>query len=617
MQRRIKMNSASLQEAFPEVYREFFSKCSIVTSASGGFWFAGEYAVLEGGLSITQKVPMRFYVGIIPTKKPGIVDLGGYEFVPSTQEFKPVDFNYWWQATKNIFNDFLQRELENSLPDGDHRGFQFTYITEIPTSAGLNASAALSAAMANAFLVYTKKLTPEIIEQWNTKKSSELVKDPLFNQAFRFAWKLEAILQGGFSSGSAVFACFINSIYPIIYFSEKRKKKNNLLEGGHFPAYNFQTIGIFDKINYQGFNFEELEPDISGDWPFDFGLIYSGDFVRTSAVIRSLPAFEEHLKRVRATIKEKIGLAVKKWSEDSALVSIIKNPQEMRDSYIRSINSIAVRVFYHLLHTFRSGATEERFTKLAENINIHQDSLRIFNISSSRLDFICDFLVHEGNKLGESVGCKISGSGKKGDLLFIAPFNGLRDEIWNIISRLQRETNENIFLDYACWLDGIGSQGIVLEQNVNVGIFSPIISSGTTEVCQLTPSGELISSLYTFEKFEKERNSFDLLLDTLEEDIYIRGRKLTSKDIKTARETVAVLKILIENLDKFVPSSSFSRSSYAADRGEFQSKIVSPINKVLEKEIGKKIPLIISGNIVDFSVKLRPGINIYMVKKRF
>jgi len=35
MQERIIMNSKSLQAKFPEVYREFFSKCPIVVSAPG------------------------------------------------------------------------------------------------------------------------------------------------------------------------------------------------------------------------------------------------------------------------------------------------------------------------------------------------------------------------------------------------------------------------------------------------------------------------------------------------------------------------------------------------------------------------------------------------------
>ncbi len=611
------MNSESLQEAFPAIYQDFFSKCSIAVSASGSFWFAGEYAVLEGGLAILQKVPMRFYIGISPSEKPGVTDLGGYEFVHSKKEFKKVDFHYWWQITKEAFNDFLENELKKTLPDGYPPGINITYLSEIPTSSGINASAALSATMACAFLTYTGEITPEIYNSWKGKKVSELSKDNLFDRAFRLAWKIEAILHGGASSGATVLAAFVNSNYPIIYFSEKRSGRKDASGKTRFPAYDPKTISIFDKIEFRCFGLDELEPDITGEWPIDFGLIYSGDFIRTPMVIKSMPDFEGHLERVRALIKEKIGSIIKKMPSHIVLTDIIKSPQEIRNSYMRSINATAARVFYNLIWTFRAGGSDARFAKLADTINIYQDSLRTFNISSPRLDFICDSIVHEGEKRNEKIGCKLSGSGKKGDILFVAPCNSFREDIWTIISGLRDETREDISLDYASWLDGIGDKNVSLEQDLKTNVLSPLISKGTVEIERLDSGGKISHEIYTLDKFEREKNSFGLLLDLPNGDIYIKGRKLTSKDVKTARETVSVLDILIKSIRKAVPNTSFSHSSYASDRGEFQGKIISPLNKILEKETGEKLPVSISGSIDVFSVKLEAGANICLIKRRF
>jgi hypothetical protein len=64
MENRIPMNSQSLQEKFPQVYQEFFSKCPIVVSCPRSFTWFGEQAVRYEGLSLRQNLPLRTYVGI-------------------------------------------------------------------------------------------------------------------------------------------------------------------------------------------------------------------------------------------------------------------------------------------------------------------------------------------------------------------------------------------------------------------------------------------------------------------------------------------------------------------------------------------------------------------------
>lgn len=74
--------------------------------------------------------------------------------------------------------------------------------------------------------------------------------------------------------------------------------------------------------------------------------------------------------------------------------------------------------------------------------------------------------------------------------------------------------------------------------------------------------------------------------------IHINGRKLTSEDLHSQTATVDILKVLIENIGKDIPNKEFLVSSYSKNKNDMLGKIVLPLIELIEKETGKKMPLI-------------------------
>lgn len=74
--------------------------------------------------------------------------------------------------------------------------------------------------------------------------------------------------------------------------------------------------------------------------------------------------------------------------------------------------------------------------------------------------------------------------------------------------------------------------------------------------------------------------------------MYIHGRKLTSEDLHSQTATVDILKILIENIGKEVSNKELPVSSYSKNKNDMQGKIIIPLLELIEKEIGKRLPLI-------------------------
>lgn len=609
------MNSESLQESFPEIYQEFFSKCSIATSASGAFWIAGEYAILYGGLGIFQKVPLKVYIGLKPTDDGSVSDGGGYVFNPAKQCFdKIVLSKILYAEAHEKLSALTKKYLEDVLGDR-YQGLSYFYIIEAPVANGYNTSATFAVTLATSILLFAKQIEPSVVEEINQRPVSELPHDTDFNTIFRFACKFEAIFHGGASAGSSVFASCVKSAYPIIFFTEKREGRETPTHGARLPAYS-KSLDLYDQFAYRGLSLDELG-GISGDWPIDFGIIYSGDYMPAANVIRSIADFENELEKTYSSARKKIGKIANAFPSGLLARSLDVKDAVFRN-YVRAVNATAVEVFVCLYNLLNLGASDPNFKELAEAINASQNALALFNVSSEKLNYICNIMLHEANKLDEPVGCKMSGPGKKGPVLFVAPYRGLRDNIDSIIEKLRKNTKEKtLSIQYLSWLDGIGKEGVTIEQCLDHKIYSDYISAGAVKITHLSTDGSTQIQTQTKEEYETTRATADIVLDASENDIFIRGKKITSKEIYTSRETIAILTILISEIKKWVSHKKFPPSSYASDRSEFQSKIISPLNKTLEKHLGKKLKLSMSGSAVDFSVKLEPGLGIYIAEEKF
>jgi len=613
MKERIQMNSASLQEKFPEVYREFFSKCPIVVSAPGNFFWAGEYGAFFGGLAIKQKVPLRVYVGLEPISLP-VFEMGEMlHFIPSHTCFER------WPSS------VIKKEGLISVLDGwlksqkisQETGFRINVLSEFPPGCGLSSSGAGSVALAVAAFLYYNLLPYQKIIHWRQLPVCELPFDKDFDQVFRTAWKIESLYHAGFSSGASCFTSLTHSSYPILHFIEKKTE-------------NYPSLDFIDQKRYFAFRIDEfanlssnspfLDLKSIGEWPIDFGLIYSGDVGTTEGAIKSLEGIRWDLSDLASEWRKVIKKS--KIPKDRILFSeIIRKPEsEIINPYIKAISTISLEVLHGLSWVFTSGSSERALRYLLRAVNTNHKLLDSLNVSSLILDKICFLVNKKVRDLGDDfgAGCKLIEPGKKGDILFVVNYHGLRDRIFDLISELRKETKENIWLDYASWIDGIEEKGVKVEQHLAEGIYSKFISEGSISLKSWTGADVSQTEITSLEDFEKEKSKIDLLLDAIENDIYIRGEKLTSKEIPSSSTTVEILGILLDNLGKSISDSQLPESSYSQDRNEMQSKIISPLVRVLKKRTNKTLPLKISGGLVDFKIKLDPSdLDIRILNKIF
>lgn len=608
MQDRITMNSKSLQAKFPEVYREFFSKCPIVVSAPGNFFWTGEYTHRFGGLSIKQHLPLRAYVGLEPHSSSSINLGDSFYFDLLDQHIKSRAFP---STIQNKLIEYLNH-LYGHIETNKKAGFKIHTVLEIPQHDGLAYSNAWSASLAVAVQLYLNSSSIGKVIGWRRIPLSRLSDDKEFNKTFSAVRKIESLFWWGTTSGVSSFTAMASSDLPIIYFIEEDQKNP------------IDSESIYQR-KYYAFRLDELgnKPsriDEVTEWPIDFGLIYSGVSVWTEGAIKSLQSLEWYLNDISKEWK-KIFKTYNIPNKNILLSKLINYPKFRKtDPYINALSYISLEVLYGLLWAFSEGFNEEALNFLFRAINRNHKLLGSINTSSPVLDKICLLVDQEARKSGDSLGagCKLNGAGKGGDILFITKRHGFDDKINDLIAGLRKEIKGDVCLDYASWIDGFEKEGVRVEQHIAEGIYSKFISEGAISLKNFTKEGALQTELTSLENFEKEKGEIDLLLNAMENDIYVRGEKLTSKEIPSSSATVEILSILLDNLGKSISNFQLPESSYSKDRNEMQSKIISPLVKIIKLKTKKSLPLKISGGLAEFRIKLDPSdLDIRILNKVF
>lgn len=232
MLKRQPLNTLTLQKKFPKVYRDFFADCQRVASASNSFLWTGEFAGFYGGLTVSQKLPIRSYVGFETTFDHEVAVSREYlTFQADTGEF----------AT-HLLDDRLATNLEGYIrahyaPAADFTGLRVHLLTEIPLGHSLGSNGAIAAALA---LLLTG--------EGNIKKT------------FQTAREVLSLSQAGHSSGVSAYVALADEHSPIVFSS-------------HNESYFAKSIHQLAKLR------------TPAAWPIDFGLIFSGGGANAESVI--------------------------------------------------------------------------------------------------------------------------------------------------------------------------------------------------------------------------------------------------------------------------------------------------------------------------------------------
>lgn len=141
-----------------------------------------------------------------------------------------------------------------------------------------------------------------------------------------------------------------------------------------------------------------------------------------------------------------------------------------------------------------------------------------------------------------------------------------------------RNDGHTAYLDYASWRDGYCSDGVRIEQFISRQLYSPYTKEGNVQFADTFGK----SYFGDYDGIVAKENDC-ILLDTIGSKIFVRGLRLTSKEIHSQTTTIDMMKLLLENVGKEIPNSALPSSSYSQNKNELVGKVVLPMRKIAKK----------------------------------
>lgn len=170
----------------------------------------------------------------------------------------------------------------------------------------------------------------------------------------------------------------------------------------------------------------------------------------------------------------------------------------------------------------------------------------------------------------------------------------------NSIQTLNKELNTQFTLDYASPVDGFDTEGIKVEQYISDGIYSPFCSPYRTIIFQNTE----ITHGHGEYKEIIENWKDGLLLNEVDNKIYLFGKKLTSQEIHSQSATIELLHHLMQYPWQEISNKELTPSAYSKNKNDMVGKIITPLQKYIAKHSTHKIDIHCKGSLNAFTITL-------------
>ena len=194
--------------------------------------------------------------------------------------------------------------------------------------------------------------------------------------------------------------------------------------------------------------------------------------------------------------------------------------------------------------------------------------------------------------------------------LFVTKYEKSRKTILNLIDELQHDGHQT-YLEYCSRKDWYSKTWLCINQDLKNKIYSPYITNNSIVyhdnqwANSITNMNDILSN-----------EDIDILLDAINNKVYIRGEKLDSKDLGSQSTTVEVFAKLLENIGQEVDNKQFAVSSYSKQRNQMLGKIILPLQELIKTKLNEELHVECTGSLYDFSLILNEKkLTIWVIKE--
>ncbi|MBM4177583.1 hypothetical protein FJ208_02180, partial [Candidatus Gribaldobacteria bacterium] len=360
------------------------------------------------------------------------------------------------------------------------------------------------------------------------------------------------------------------------------------LKQGYFPVYflNENQNGSLDGLF-------PIKKNVS--FPFDFYLLQLGEQKGGQ------PFSIEHLKEEMGEINQ-----FNKNNFEKNKNKEINNFWEDGLSLMRFLSS---KVLFSLGRAFTNNNPKNNLRDLFQAIDQHQVLFLLTGFLSKNTEAfsgVAHYLSHLNDELG--CGVKSISTTKKDNLLLVLPSQNSIEVTKKIIDKIEKDLKKEFLITYGSSLDGLEKDGLKTEQFLKKNIFSQFVSAHKIILEEINQPKQSRKLVLNEEEYEKRKKQIPLLKE--KKNLFIFGKKLTSKQIHSTKQTIELLDVLLKSPFWQIKNQALSPSAYSKDRYLLQSKITIPLIKAFKKMTQYDLPLVVSGSISNFTITLKKDKNL-------
>ncbi len=582
------MNSNNLKKTYFHTYERFFIENNFV--ASTPFVMNRSWDILNNycGIWLKQQIPLRLYMwysktnsGKISINKMYHLEFHDYNFIETNAlEYAPYFSD---------LNKFLQKKYAKICEK--YWWIEINILSELPRWVGLGFGSLLALLLSVIINKLEWVIDGNILEKLTQKNINEQLSDQYseFYKIFSDALEFDKNIYGMVSSGSKL-ASFFSSYYPIVSFSEDFEKNGHQV----------------NNKRYFGFKLNDLYPELREIpyVPIDYGIFYSGKPVLLEQI-----AWDNYknnwllAQQIKNETKHLFGDFLDNLSPNQRpkFYKDLIEPEndEFTHTYGKMMWIISLKMLYFMAKVYRSWYDEssvlallDTFKKLRQADCATRDSshtfLRCIKTMLEKFKWSSKYISLAPNDT----------TIMWWSLIFMLPLEWFRVSIMNVIDSVNKDFSGSKLL-YANRLDGLAYEWCKIEQDVNENKYSEFLD-GRNCIIKRTNWKIVIGDCNKLVENQKKW----LLLDVMNNKIYLDGKKLTSQDLHSQSATIEILKMLLWNPGKEISNKDFPVSSYSKNKNDMLWKIVLPLISLVEQKTKKKLPLVCKGSLYDFTMRL-------------
>lgn len=205
-EQRIPMNSASLQQSFTDIYREFFTKHNLVVSTSHVMHWWHAITRKKSLLNMKQKIPTRMYCGVNLLPHKTLIfnyiysyDVGSGVFVKQKS----------WEILKNmnLLHSVVLHVMENF---GIKQWLEINFLSENQKGHWFGFTAIVCVLIATILQIVSKRITVDELKHISSNSFG-----PVLEKIYSLSLAID-VLAGGLPSWATHYTTLMTNAFPTI-----------------------------------------------------------------------------------------------------------------------------------------------------------------------------------------------------------------------------------------------------------------------------------------------------------------------------------------------------------------------------------------------------------------